>query len=164
MNANPRKLNENSRKYNFTSIHVSFTSIRVQINKLFNVVTVVVNISKTSCHQVVVTFWRCKGTTFFWTHQIFKLFLTSINHSVSFTKFFYQTQRYKGTEFTTLCFFMKLKKRLCISVSLCSNSTIRRTITWLSAQDCLYSCEFRHQRVHNSASRHWWNGRRTACR
>ena len=56
LNANPRKLNENSRKYNFTSIHVSFTSIRVQINKLFNVVTVVVNISKTTCHSVFVPF------------------------------------------------------------------------------------------------------------
>ena len=30
-------------------------------NKLFSVV----NISKTSCHQVVVSFWRCEGATFY---------------------------------------------------------------------------------------------------
>ena len=44
------------------------------------------------------------------------LFLTSINHLVSFTKFFYQTQRYKGTEFTTLCILIKPKNA---SVSPC---------------------------------------------
>ena len=35
-----------------------------QKNKLFSVVNVVVSKSKTSCHQVVVSFWRCKVTTF----------------------------------------------------------------------------------------------------
>ena len=33
-------------------------------NKLFSVVNVAVNKSKTSCHQVIISFWHCKGTTF----------------------------------------------------------------------------------------------------
>ena len=60
--ANIPQIKEN---INFTKIHGQFTIICVhKKNKLFSVVNVAVNKSKTSCHQVIISFWRCKGTTF----------------------------------------------------------------------------------------------------
>ena len=46
------------------AVHKKNISCCSQKNKLFSVVNVVVSKSKTSCHQVVVSFWRCKVTTF----------------------------------------------------------------------------------------------------
>ena len=52
--ANYPQIKEN---INFTKIHGQFTIICVhKKNKLFSVVNVAVNKSKTSCHQVIISF------------------------------------------------------------------------------------------------------------